>query len=70
MLDGRNKDYFINTRDLSMLEKSDKFLLLLEKQSSNGNGFQQYVSIDFENLSLQADCWAMNTKEVKLFLAY
>ncbi|WP_296935068.1 hypothetical protein [uncultured Desulfovibrio sp.] len=65
MLDGRNKDYFINTRDLSMLEKSDKLLLLLEKQSSNGNGFQQYVSIDFENLSLQADCWAMNTKEVK-----
>lgn len=65
MLDGRNKGYFVNTPDLSMLEKTDNLLLLFEQQSSSENGFQQYASIDFEDLSLQAECWAMNTEEIE-----
>ena len=58
------KDYF-EKNDISILEKADKLLLWLEQQSSSENGFQQYASIDFEDLSLQAECWAMNTEEIE-----
>lgn len=59
-----NVESFCEARDLPMLEKADKLLLWIEKNVSSVEGFQQRVSIDITDLSLQALCWAMNTDEL------
>lgn len=64
ILNDENKAYFCEARDLSMFEKIDNILRFIEKKVFSGDGFQRCVEIHPDDLSLHAQCWAMNTYEL------
>lgn len=60
----QDEAFFFEARDISMLDKADRLLLYLEQQTSRGDGYLRHIPMQFDDLALQAECWAMDEAEL------